>query len=702
MLNITGDSKTLLSKTSFLNTCLLFRQIAVNLKVNSEKLPSPTNSFEMRKDSILVLMLLLYSTQMLYAQFYTLKSPDSRLVVQVNSEDSLTYSVSLNEKPMIELVKIDLFFEEPQSSKSKFKVRKAETSSNFSEIEAIIPVKERLITDVYNQLVLKFREGLSLEFRAYNDGMAYRFKGDKKGVFQISDEFMELSLPGGSSSYFPKEESTYSHYEREYPLLQVDEIPEGDFCSLPVLFNLPDAGRVLFTEADVFDFPNAFLKKKRGSTFISTFPEVVIKASVKGDRTEALETAPIIANVNGQRTFPWRVFIISDNDAALAENNLVFQLSRPCVLKDPSWIKPGKVAWDWYNANNITGVDFKSGINTQTYKYYIDFASKYGLEYIILDEGWSKSTTNLLETNPEIDLKALVDYGNSKNVGIILWALWHPLQGNEDEIFSQYHEWGIKGVKVDFMQRADQGMVNSYERIAAIAANYHLLVDFHGAYKPAGLNSAYPNVLSFEGVMGNENNKWSDLMTPEHHLILPFTRMVAGPMDFTPGSLRNAQKSDYCISWTNPMSLGTRSHQVAMYVVYESPMQMLCESPSLYLKEPEVTGFISKIPTTWDETHVLQAEVSDYIVTARRRGENWYLAAMTDWSQRMLTASLSFLPAGNFTLKFFCDGPNADRNAIDYLIETRTVTNLDELQLDLAPGGGWVGILEPEMNLKNE
>jgi alpha-glucosidase len=656
----------------------------------------------MRIHSFLILLFLFVGIQVAFSQLYTLKSPDNHLVVQLKTGDLLTCSISLNDKVIISSATLNLILDEPSTPKGKFRVRKALTSSNSSHIEPVVPVKQRFIADEYSQLVLKFRDGLSLEFRAYNDGVAYRFVTNKKGVVQVLDEQLDLTLPLGSSSYFPTEESMYSHYERQYPLLQVDEIPEGDFCSLPVLFNVSEVGRMLFTEADVFDFPNAFLQKKNGTTFTATFPEVVIKTSLKGDRTEVPENAPYIANVNGQRSYPWRVFIISDDDAAIAESNLVFQLSRPCVLKDPSWIKPGKVAWDWYNANNITGVDFKSGLNTQTYRFYIDFASKYGLEYIILDEGWSKSTTNLLETHPEIDLNALVDYGNSKNVGIILWALWHPLQGNEDEIFSRYHEWGIKGVKVDFMQRADQGMVNSYEKIAATAANYHLLVDFHGAYKPAGLNSAYPNVLSFEGVMGNENNKWSDLMTPEHHLTLPFTRMVAGPMDFTPGSMRNAQKSDYCISWANPMSLGTRSHQVAMYVIFESPLQMLCESPSLYLKEPEVTGFIAQIPTTWDETHVLQAEVSDYIFTARRKGEDWYLAAMTDWTPRALTSSLSFLPAGNYMLRIFRDGPNADKNAIDYFIETQKVTNLDNLQLDLAPGGGWVGIITPEMNSKYE
>ena len=391
--------------------------------------------------------------------------------------------------------------------------------------------------------------------------------------------------------------------------------------------------------------------------------------------------------------FPWRVFIISENDGDLVESDLVFKLSRPLAIQNTNWIKPGRVAWDWYNANNIYGVDFEAGLNTQTYKYYIDFASNYGLEYVILDEGWSKSTTNIMEPSDQIDIQELVRYGKTKKVGIILWTLWKPLNENLEEILKLYKKWEIKGIKVDFMQRADQFMVNYYKKVVKEAAKNQLLVDFHGAFKPAGLRRAYPNLLSYEGLKGNENNKWSDIITPEHNVTLPFTRMVAGPMDFTPGAMSNAQKDNFQISWNRPMSLGTRCHQVAMYVVFESPLQMLCDSPSAYLKEKETTTFISKIPSVWDEIKVLKAKVGDYIIIARRKGKTWYIGGMTDWTGRDFEIDLSFLPSGTFKMEIMKDGTNAHRFAEDYVKETKKVTNKSRVKIKMAQGGGWAAII---------
>ncbi|HBH24991.1 MAG TPA: alpha-glucosidase, partial [Cytophagales bacterium] len=345
-------------------------------------------------------------------------------------------------------------------------------------------------------------------------------------------------------------------------------------------------------------------------------------------------------------------------------------------------------------ANNIFGVDFKSGINDDTYRYYIDFASKNGIEYVILDEGWTKSTTEILEDNDEIDVKGLVEYAESKNVGIILWVLWKPLQENMSEILETYAGWGAKGIKVDFMQRNDQGMVESYEEIAKEAARLQLLVDYHGAFKPSGLRRKYPNVLNYEGVKGNENNKWSADITPEHNVTIPFIRMAAGPMDYTPGAMRNAQPDNYLISFDRPMSLGTRCHEVAMYVVYEAPIQMMCESPSIYYREQESVDFISKAPVTWDETIVLEGKVADYIIVARRKGDNWHIGAMTDWEARSFEIDLSFLPEGNYVMTVMQDGINADRNAEDYKKTTREVKPGDKINIKMASGGGWAARIE--------
>lgn len=406
------------------------------------------------------------------------------------------------------------------------------------------------------------------------------------------------------------------------------------------------------------------------------------------------KTADYIAKTNGERNFPWRVFTITQEDSKLVESNLVYKLSRPLELDETDWLKPGKVAWDWWNANNIYGVDFRAGLNTDTYKYYIDFAAKYGLEYIILDEGWSKSNTNLMEFNPDLNVKELVDYGEKKGVGVIIWMLWKPLDENMDTLLDKFSEWGVKGIKVDFMKRADQYMVNFYERVARKSAKRKLLVDLHGSFKPVGLRRAYPNLITSEGVDGLEVNKWASDITPEHNLILPFTRMVAGPMDYTPGAMTNANKKSFRPIFDSPMSMGTRCHQLAMYVVYESGLQMLADSPSNYYKEPESVEFISKIPVVWDETKVLDAKVSDYILIARKKDEKWYVGAMTDWEARTLEIDFDFLDKGNYRITIMKDGINADRNGMDFKKITKEITKDSQLNIKMAPGGGWAAIIE--------
>ncbi|MHC1776409.1 MAG: glycoside hydrolase family 97 protein [Lentimicrobium sp.] len=649
---------------------------------------------------IFFLTLLVFSlpfAQKALAENYKLESPDKNMVLNVTTGDSLVWSVSYKGILVIELTGIALDIAGFPECGRVFKNERAVKASASADLVSVVPNKDRSIRDEYNQLTLRFRNGFSVEFRAYDEGVAYRFTTALKSDVKVNDEHLNLCFPRGTTTFFPQEKSMYSHYERAYLYKSLDTISSGSFCSLPVLFTTADSIRVLVTEADLYDYPGLFLKAGAAGEMQSAFPKYVLKTvPAKGgsDRNEIIEKeADYIAATSGTRTFPWRVFVITNDDRALVESNLVFKLSGPLKLAENSWIKPGKVAWDWYNANILTGVDFESGINTQTYKYYIDFASAYGLEYIILDEGWSLSTTRILGSNPDIDIPELVNYGKSKNVGIILWILWHPLDGNEEQILKTYHEWGIKGIKVDFMQRADQYMVNSYARIAEVAAKYQLLVDFHGAFKPSGLSRAFPNVLTHEGVCGNENNKWSTLASPEHNVTLPFIRMVAGPMDYTPGAMRNAQKNDFGISFNNPMSMGTRCHQVAMYVVYESPLQMLCDSPSLYYRESETTDFISRIPSVWDETIVLKAKVGDYIAVARRKDDVWFISAMTDWSPRKLEIDLSFLPESAFTMEVMKDGLNADNNANDYKLEKSRVNNHSVITLDLAPGGGWAAIL---------
>ncbi len=460
---------------------------------------------------------------------------------------------------------------------------------------------------------------------------------------------------------------------------------------------MTDHAKVLFTETALHNYPGMFLRGNLNNTLDATYPKYILKlhnSEKRPDRTEIIdEEAAYIAKINGAMEFPWRVFIISDDDRAFVESNLAYQMARPQVISDTKWIKPGKVAWDWYNANNIFGVNFKSGINTATYKYYIDFASKNNLEYIIIDEGWTKTTTNLLEMNPEIDIKELIKYGNEKNVGIILWVLWKPLDQNTDEILKLYQSWGAKGVKVDFMQRNDQYMVETYEKIAKKCAENKLIVDFHGAFKPSGLRREYPNVVNYEGVKGTENHKWSKDITPEHNVTLPFIRMVAGPMDYTPGAMSNEHEKFHSINFNRPVSIGTRAHQVAMYVVYESPLQMLCDNPSVYYREQETVNFISQIPTVWEETKVLHAKVGDYIIVARKNGNNWYIGGMTDAAAREFEVDLSFLDGGDYNMQVYKDGINVDMFAQDYKVETSKVNKSNKVMATMSKGGGWSAIL---------
>lgn len=632
-----------------------------------------------------------------HAQDYNISSPDGKLNLKVNVDDKVHWEVSLNNATVISPTAISLAVDDKILGK-KPRLRSGKKQEVRREIIPEVPLKSAIIQDEYNELLLTFRGNYAIAFRAYNDGVAYRFQTTFRNNVEVNRENLKVNFASDCKVYFPEEKSYISHYERAYIDTTLTSISEKRFCSLPVLVKSKEGINVLITEADLQDYPNMFMYGTGGNSLTAQFPKAVLETkavSKRPDRTEKIiKEADYIASTTGKRNFPWRVFTITDNDAALVESNLVYKLSAPSALDNFNWIKPGRVAWDWYNANNIYGVDFRAGLNTDTYKYYIDFAAAHGLEYIILDEGWSKSTTDLAAPNLELDLEALISYGKDKNVGIILWMLWKPLDQNLEVLLDKFAEWGAKGIKVDFMQRADQDMVNYYERVAREAAKRHLLVDFHGAYKPTGLHRTYPNVMTFEGLKGLENNKWSSAITPDHNLTLPFIRMVAGPIDYTPGSMINANEESFRDIYDTPMSMGTRCHQLAMYVVYESPLQMLADTPTNYYREPESTAFIAKFPVTWDETHVLEAKISDYILIARRKGDKWYVGAMNDWTPRELTLDCSFLGDGNYEIEIMQDGINADRNANDYKNVTDTITKSSKIKVRMAPGGGWAAIIK--------
>lgn len=632
----------------------------------------------------------------LTAQNYEVKSPDNKLIVTITLNETISFVVNYNDKMVAEAKDISLEISNRQilgiSSKLKNKIH----ASVKNRIEVPLSTKSSVINDEYNLLTLQFKDNYALEFRVFNHGAAYRFITSINKDVIVKKENVSLNFDASSAVYFPEEESIVSHNERLYKYSNIGDIIDNKFCSLPLLVQ-SNGTNVLFTESDLEDYPGLYMEKEGSNSFGTLHPKYVLKTVPtldSPDRNFTIEKeADYIAKTNGKRSFPWRIMIIGE-DKYLIESTLVYQLSSPSKIDNIDWIKPGQIAWDWFNANNIYGVDFESGLNTQTYKYYIDFASENKIKYVVLDEGWSKTTLDITSPADNIDVKELIRYGKEKGVDIILWMLWEPLDKDIAGILAQYKSWGAAGIKIDFLQRADQYMVNYCSRVAKEAAKLKLLVDIHGTYKPSGLNREYPNVLTFEGVKGNENNKWGQDITPDHNLTLPFIRMVAGPMDYTPGVMSNTQITDYHISFDRPAGQGTRCHEVAKYVIFESPLQMLCDTPSRYKREKETLNIITQIPVVWDATKVIDAKISDYLVVARRSGDNWYIGAMTDWTARDFDIKLDFLSEGDYEVQIMQDGINANKFAEDYKLINTTVNKKGSLKAPLAKGGGWIAVLK--------
>jgi alpha-glucosidase len=642
------------------------------------------------KRGLLFILLLVFASAYSFAKDYKVSSPDGKIVLTVSVGTDITWSASYDGKEVISTVKAGMVLGNEKTLGQNESVRKVTPGKINQVIEPVVAYKRSKTEDNGNTLLISFRSGASIQFRAYNDGVAYRFETSMKDDLIIRNEIIDIQFPSGSYSWYPLEESFMSHNERIFIYSSLDTIGSKHLASLPTLFKA-NGVNVLFTEADVEDYPGMWIRGAGSGKITGVQPGYPETEKLSRDRDlYVTSTKDYVAKTKGTRTFPWRVFIIAGNDGQLVESDMVFRLGSPNRLTDTKWIKPGQVAWDWWNANNIYGVDFKSGINNDTYKYYIDFASKNGIEYVILDEGWYKTGTTVLESIPEINVPELCKYGASKNVGVILWVVWKTFWDKIDEAVVLYEKWGVKGVKVDFMQRDDQKAVNFYYEAAKKTADHHLLIDFHGAYKPDGLQRTFPNALTREGVRGMENDKWEKNISPEHDVTLPFTRMVAGPMDFTPGAMINMDKANFTPMFTRPSSQGTRVHQMSMYVIYESPLQMLSDSPSNYMKEQECTDFLVKVPVVWDDIKVLAAKTSDYLLLARRSGNEWFVGGMTDWTPRQLELDLSFLPAGEYLMDIFQDGINADKHAQDYKHLRKSVISGEKMKIEMAPGGGWV------------
>jgi alpha-glucosidase len=630
-----------------------------------------------------------------------LKSPSGHIEVRLRAAPDLAYDVLYDERPLLTDARLSLDVDHQRLGAAA-----RITATNRRSVDEVVTPPVRLkaasLPDKYNELRVECAGGYAVTFRAYDQGVAYRFETAlAPAQVKVFGEEALFRFAADAPVYYPNEGRTFfSHNEQLYTPVNLAKIPAGDLATLPAVVATAAGPKVAIAEADIESYPGLWLRATGGPALAGAFPPYPLAEKAVRDRDVKVErVADYIAVTTGTRAYPWRVLGIAPTDGDLITNSLVYLLQRPSQISDTSWIKPGKVAWDWWNDRNLAGVSFKPGVNTETYKFFIDFAARFGIEYVILDEGWYK-TGNLLQVTPALDMPALLAYARSKNVGIILWAVWKTLADQFEPALAQFEAWGIKGVKVDFMQRDDQPVIDFYHRVARELARRKMLVDFHGGQRPALMTRTWPNIISTEGVKGLEHLKWSNASDPEHNVTLPFTRMFLGPMDYTPGAMLNATRDRFKVVFKQPMSLGTRCHQIAMYVVYESPLQMLADSPTNYLHEAETTEFLRPIPTVWDETRVLDARIGDYVVVARRKGQDWFVGAMNDWTARELEIDLaSFLPPATGNMRWdmvsFADGPDADRVATSYRRESAGVSARPRIKVKLAPGGGWAARISP-------
>ncbi|HTD41638.1 MAG TPA: glycoside hydrolase family 97 protein [Mucilaginibacter sp.] len=651
------------------------------------------------KSFVLLLLCLTLSFTVAFAQtekIYHVKSPDGKINVTISTGKTISWSVNHEETEVITPSEISMSLDKGEAFGKNAVVKSVKTSSVNQEISTPIYKKDK-VHDHFNQLVLTFKGEYGLAFRAYNDGVAYRFVSTRKGDITVKNEEANFNFKDDDKAFLPFVNDYRNHdkfntsFESHYDNISLSEIKKDTLAFLPVLVDLGNGKKAAILEADLQNYPGMYVTGHGKNGLHGAFAPYPTKESVKGINYVVNDRANYIAKSTGVRSFPWRVVVISTEDKQLANNDMMQRLAEPSRVTDESWIKPGKVAWDWWNDWNISHVDFKAGINVPTYKYYIDFAAANKLEYIIIDEGWSDDY-DLNKT--KLDVQQIVDYGKQKKVGVILWSTWYAITRDADGLFSKFSKMGVKGFKIDFIDRDDQKAVSSLYDLAQKAAVNHLLIDYHGMYKPSGMQRTYPNVINCEGVKGMENMKWGTDNQPGYDVSIPFIRMLAGPMDYTPGAMRNGTKSAYRPINSNPMSQGTRSHQLAMYTIFEAPLQMLSDNPTIYMKEKESTDFIAAVPTIFDETVAVDGKVGEYVTIARRKGTTWYAGAMTNWSDRKISIDLSFLGDGKYKAILFEDGLNADRDGTDYIRKEITVTSKDRLEISMASGGGWAARFE--------
>ena len=650
---------------------------------------------------------MLFCVATMSAKDYVVKSPNGKVQVTLGVDKAITYALSFDGQELIAPSEISMQITEGKKAFSPLKMKSAKPTKNEGTIDAVV-YKKAKVDDNYNGLKVDFKEGFGLEVRAYDEGAAYRFTTTRKADYTVDSEKATFNFSKDWVSYYPYtresakgsiEKQFGTSFENTYTHDKLSKMDPTRLVFAPFIVEADNNVKMSITEADFEDYPGMYVRNEQGGKVLNgvfaPYPKRVEQGGHNKLQLLVKERENyLVKGTKGQRNFPWRVICLSDEDKQMADNDMVYRLASPQRVSDVSWIKPGKVAWEWWNCWGVYNVPFKTGVNNETYKAYIDFASKYGVEYVILDEGWAVNLqADLFQIVPEINLKELVDYGKQKNVGIILWAGYYAFERDMEKVCKHYSEMGVKGFKVDFMDRDDAALVDFLYRSAAMAAKYKLVLDFHGIFKPTGLSRTYPNVLNYEGVAGLEQCKWSKLEEYDHvsyDVILPFGRMLAGPMDYTQGAMLNGSKTTYRPNNTEPMSQGTRCHQLAQYAVFFSPLNMLCDSPTHYEKEAECAKFIAGVPCVWDETVALESKIGEYVTIARRSGNTWYIGSITNWDGRQLTIDASKLGIGGKTAEVFRDGPNVGKVPSDYVHETVTVPADGKLNITMGHGGGYI------------
>lgn len=638
--------------------------------------------------------ILVASTLNLVARTYELTSPDGMNVISVNYDKyGLTYSLAYDGEKQFVSTPVSMCVENKVWGAPGDYLRKVIRSSVDSPIVFPVARKYKESVERYNSMRLVFGD-YDVEFRAYNDGVAYRFIGKVNKSGKVMSESSGYRFDKDYEAYALLTKGLQCWYEEDYTVAKLSELPVDGISLTPLMVTTGNA-RLLLSESDLHNYSGSYLKAVEGGfDFLFAAYPAAQELRENGSKRLVTEREDFIVESNLNRSFPWRVAGVFPlgNDAAILNSELIYLLGER-TTDDFSWVKPGKLLWDWWNCNNIIGVDFKAGINTDTYRYLIDYAEAHNFEYVLFDEGWS-GKNDLLSLNPNVDMPSLCRYAAEKGVGVCLWSNWVTMDRQLIDALDLMASWGVKGVKVDFMERNDAEMVEFYHRVAREAAARKMLVNFHSSYPADGLHALYPNVMTREGVIGLEYNKWSERATPTHNLIIPYLRQWASGMDYTPGSMVNTQKKFFRVRHDDPMSIGTRCHHMAMYVVYESPLQMLSDSPSKYDMSPEWFPYLETVPTVWDETVPLWGTIGENLAVARRKDQTWFVGAMISGDAVQKNIDLSFLPEGEWEVTLWKDGVNADKNAVDFKIENYTVTSESIIAVDFAPNGGCTAILK--------